>query len=180
MPRHLRILGLLLIITVITIKIVFHDLISILWLCNISALLAGISLLLGIPYLAMVGAFWMILGGCSWFLNVLVNHTFDESISYFTHFSYTGIAIFLFFRIPIGQWLWLGCFAWYLFSQFLSRFFTPPSENVNLAFSIWPSWDKLFSSYFLFWCFLTLSCLIFLFVMNKVIFRLQTQRRGNN
>jgi hypothetical protein len=118
----------------------------------------------------------MILGLSLWFLNVMVNNTFGDAISYITHFSFACAAVYLFFRIPVGRYLWLGCFCWYILTQVLSRLFTPPAENINLAFSIWPGWDIVFSNFLTFWCFMTFSCLGFLFVMNKIILRLQRAR----
>jgi hypothetical protein len=44
-PFHLRIIGILLIVTVLTTNIIYHGITNILWLCNISTLLAGAALL---------------------------------------------------------------------------------------------------------------------------------------
>ncbi len=180
MPRYLRIIGLLLTLAIIAINTVFRDPSNLLWMCNMSTLLTGTALLLGFRYIALVGATWIIIGWCSWLVNVLVNHTYDETLSYITHFTFGCVALFLFFRLPVGRWLWLGCFGWYLFSQLISRFFTPPSENINLAFAIWPGWDGFFSSYFSFWCFLSSVCLGFLFGVNRVIFIFQNKKSKSN
>ena len=176
MPVILRVIGALLIVALITINIVFHDLVNIFWLCNISTLLAGAALLWGKPQLALIGATYMILGSGCWFLNVVVNHTFADPISYISHFSFACAAVYLFFFIPVGRYLWVGCFCWYILSQVLSRLFTSPAENTNLAFSIWPGWDTFFNNFFSFWCFVTFSCLVFLFCMNKIILKVQMAR----
>jgi hypothetical protein len=172
-PFHFRIIGLLLIVTLVMSTIIYHDITNIFWLCNISTLFAGVALLFGKPQSALIGATYMILGLICWLLNVIVNNTFGDTISYISHFCFAGLAVYLFIRIPVGRYLWLGCLCWYILAQVLSRLFTPPSENINLAFSIWPGWDTVFTNFFSFWCFMTLSCLFFLFVMNTIIFKLQ-------
>jgi hypothetical protein len=177
MPFRLRVIGLLLIVAVLATTIIYYDMTNILWLCNISSLLAGVALLSGKPQSALVGATFMLLGGISWLLNLVINHAFDERVSYVTHFSFAFAAIYLFFQIRVARYLWVGCFCWYILSQVLSRLFTPPAENVNLAFSIWRGWNIIFSNFFSFWCFISFSCLVFLFVMNKFIFSMQTTRR---
>jgi hypothetical protein len=173
-PLHLRIIGFVLIATVITVNLSFHTLTNIIWWCNISALLAGIALLFRMQQTALVGAAFMIIGLAGWFLNVIINHMFENTISYITHFSYACIALYIIFRIPIDRYFWLRCFVWYLFCQLLSRIFTSPVENINLAFSIWPGWDQFFENYISFWLFITLSCAIFLFVINRSLLKLQT------
>lgn len=173
---HFRIIGLFFIVLPLTINTIYHDIYNLFWLCNISTLLAGVALLFGLPQIALIGATFMVIGFTCWFLNVVVNGTFNDTISYVTHFSFACAAVYLFFRIRAGHYLWLGCFCWYIIAQVLSRLFTPPEYNINLAFSIWPGWEGLFTNFFSFWCFTTLSCLAFLFIMNKILFRLQKAR----
>ncbi len=175
-PFHLRIIGFLLISTVVTTNIMYHSITNIFWLCNISTLLAGASLILGLQQSALIGATHVIIGLSCWYFNVIVNNTFGGAISYITHFSFACVAVYLFFCIPVGRYLWVGCFCWYILSQIQSRLFTPPKENINLAFSIWPGWDTAFSNFFSFWCFISFTCLVFLFVMNKIIIKLQKAR----
>jgi hypothetical protein len=88
LPFHLRVIGILLIVTVLTTNIIYHGITNILWLCNISTLLAGAALLFGMPQIALIGATFMILGLSGWFLNVIVNNTFGDTISYITHFAF--------------------------------------------------------------------------------------------
>jgi hypothetical protein len=173
-PIHLRIIGTLLIVTVITVNLLFHNLTNIIWWCNISALLAGIALLCNMQQAALVGAAFMIIGLAGWFLNVVINHMFENTLSYITHFSYACIAVYIFFRIPVDRYFWLRGFAWYLFCQLLSRLFTSPAENINLAFNIWPGWDQFFDNYLSFWLFITLSCAVFLLVLNRMLLKLAT------
>ncbi len=174
LPFHLRIIGILLMATVVTVNVVYHGIANIFWLCNISTLLAGASLILGLQQSALIGATHMIIGLSCWYFNVIFNSTFGDAILYITHFSSACVAVYLFFRIPVERYLWVGCFCWYILSQVLSRLFTPTKENINLAFSIWPGWDTPFSNFFsFFWCFMSFSCLVFLFVMNKIFFSLQ-------
>jgi len=173
--RGLRIFGLVIICAVIISNTLIHSITNILWLCNISTLLAGVALLLGRQQIALIGATYMILGLFFWLANVLVNHTFGNFSSYITHICFAGAGVFIFRYIPIGRNLWIGCFAWYLLSQAMARIFSQPAENINLAFTIWPGWDRIFSSFFLFWSFTTLSCLGFLFFMNKIIWNLKSK-----
>jgi hypothetical protein len=175
--RRLRMLGALIIVCVLINNIFIHNFSNILWLCNISTLLAGIGLLLGFSQIALIGATYMILGLFFWLSNVLVNHTFGNLGSYVTHFGFAVAGLILFRYISVSRSLWLGCFAWYLFSQILARLFSPPEDNINLAFAVWPGWDKIFRSFFWFWLLTTLSCMTFLFVANRIIWQSQIKRR---
>lgn len=176
MPFQLRVIGSLLILTLVITNTIYYGLTNILWLCNISALLAGVALLLGMRQMAPIGATFMILGLSAWLMNIAVNNGFEEPVSYITHFSFAAAALYIFVCIPVGRRLWAGCFCWWLLCQLLSRLFTPPELNINLAFSIWPGWERMFSNFFSFWCFTNIGCLVFLFVMNKLISRFQRAR----
>jgi hypothetical protein len=176
LPAHLRIIGAMLIITVIAVNLSFHSIENIVWWCNISALLTGVSLIFRMQQTALVGATFMIIGLAGWFMNVIINNMFENTISYITHFSYACIAVYLFYKIPADHYLWLRCFVWYLLCQLFSRIFTSPAENINLAFSIWPGWDQFFENYIPFWIFITLGCVVFLFVLNRILLKLATTK----
>jgi hypothetical protein len=52
---------------------------------------------------------------------------------------------------------WSYAFGWYLAVQLISRFFTAPELNVNLAHAIQPGWERTFGSYWIFWLTLTIA-----------------------
>ena len=173
---HFRLIGFLLIVAVLSINFFFYSASSILWLCNISALLAGVALLLQMPQLALTGATFMIIGFASWLVNAMFNQTFTEPLSCIKHSVYALLGLLTFFQFRVGRYLWLRSFGWYLFTQLLSRLFSSPTENINLAFGVWQGWDAFFTNFITFWIFLSFSCLLLLFIANTIIFRCQQSK----
>jgi hypothetical protein len=175
-----RILGAALIIAVLVNNLLFNKISNVLWLCNLSTLLAGVALLIWIPQVALVGATYMILGMVLWIGDLILNHAFYSLNSFIVHFAFAASGLYLFKKIAVSRYLWIGCFGWYLFAQVLSRGLTNGSENINIAFSMWTGWDKVFSSFFSFWLFVTSTGLLFLFFANKLIWKLQQTAENIN
>lgn len=180
LPLHFRILGACMVVLIVTINLVFHNLPNLLWLCNFSTLLAGISLMLNRPYFALVGAAWIILGTLSWLSNVLYAGTMNEAISFFTHFTFSAVALYLFARIPLPKNLWIGCFAWFLLAQVICRFFSEPMDNINIAHTIWPGWEPFFGSFVWFWFGMVFLCSAVLFSLNWGLYRLAKWRANSH
>ena len=54
---------------------------------------------------------------------------------------------------------WIPALVYAFAVQQICRWFTPPDQNVNVAFSIFPGWESIFPHYWEFWVFVLLeSC----------------------
>jgi hypothetical protein len=67
----------------------------------------------------------------------------------------------------MGKYSWLYALTWFLLLQQVTRLFTPPELNINLAHSIYPGWEGLFSGYWQYWLFIICSSAIFLLILSR-------------
>ena len=119
---------------------------NLLWGCNLACLAAGAGLLLDRPRVAAVGVLWLAFGVPIWVLDLLCGGEFIASAAV-THVGGLafGAAGFAGRGFPAGAWRDAALAAFAL--QELSRWATPPAQNVNLASAVWPGWEAIFPSY---------------------------------
>ncbi len=127
---------------------------NLLWMCNIGNLLLAIGLFLDHRELIRAAAIWTIPGLVVWFRYVLLDYGFLFS-STLAHVGGIVIGLIALRRVGMDRTAWLYAFVWYLFVQLAARLLTSPALNVNLAYSVQPGWEKVFSSYWKFWIVLT-------------------------
>ena len=136
---------------------------NLLWFCHLAALGIGIGLLVRSPTLNAIGLLWLTVGTPCWFLYLAGGGTLLPG-AVLTH-SALLLALFGVRRLgwPNGAW-WKALLA--LAGVFvLTRLITPPAANVNLAFAIWPGWERFFPSHGVYLAVLTVSsALVFLAV----------------
>jgi hypothetical protein len=126
-----------------------------LWMCNIGNLVLAIGLFLEQPLLVRVTAIWTIPGLFVWFLYVVLAWGVFVT-STLAHVGGIAVAAIALKTYRMDRTAWTYAFVWLLVMQLLSRLFTAPQLNVNLAHTIQPGWERTFSSYWTFWLVLTL------------------------
>jgi hypothetical protein len=134
-----------------------------LWMCNIGNLLLAIGLFLEKPLLVRVSALWTIPGLLVWFVYVVLTWGVFLS-STLAHVGGIVVAVFAVKTYGMGRNSWIYAFAWNVVMQFLSRLFTAPELNVNLAHAVQPGWERTFTSYWSFWLVLTLAAALMLWL----------------
>jgi hypothetical protein len=119
---------------------------NMLWACYVGALAVGFGLLLRSPSLNAIGFLWETVGVPAWLLDLTTGGAFFTT-SLLTHLAglvlgFLGVGAL---GLPDGAW-WkaLGALAALVV---VTRWMTPPSENVNLAFRVWPGWERWFPSH---------------------------------
>ena len=136
---------------------------NLLWFCHLAALCIGIALFVRSPTLNAIGLLWLSVGTPCWFLYLAAGGPLLLG-SVLTHGTLL-LSLFGVSRLgwPRDGW-WKALLA--LAGVFaLTRLVTPPAANVNLAFAIWPGWERFFPSHAVYLLFLTvLSAAIFLAV----------------
>jgi hypothetical protein len=65
------------------------------------------------------------------------------------------VALIVLRRVRMDRIAWVYAFVWYLFMEVVSRLFTAPVLNVNVAHRIQTGWENAFSSYWRFWIVMT-------------------------
>ena len=127
-----------------------------LWMCNIGNLALAIGLFLEQPLLVRVSAVWTIPGLIVWFLYVVLawGVFLTSTLAHVGGIAVAAIALQT-YRMDRNSWAY--AFGWLLVMQLLSRLFTAPQLNVNLAHAIQPGWERTFSSYWSFWLVLVIA-----------------------
>jgi hypothetical protein len=131
-----------------------NELGHLMWMCNIGNLLFAVGLFLRLRRLMLIAIIWTIPGLFIWLLYVVLAWGVFFS-STLAHIGGLAVGMLVLRKIGMDRRTWLYAFGWYLGLQLLSRLFTPPNLNVNLAHAIQPGWDHLFRTYWQFWLVLT-------------------------
>jgi len=116
------------------------------WACSLATLLVAVGLLLHWPRWNAFGFLWLVLGVPLWIIDLLTGvgcHAF----SVFTHLGglllgLTGTRVL---GVPRGAW-WQAMAGLYVL-HWASRWVTPETENINLAFRVWTGWEAYFPSH---------------------------------
>jgi len=123
-----------------------------LWLCNLSNLLLAFGLFFQLPVLIRIAALWMIPGIPLWLWDM--SRTGDAPLSTFlSHMGGTGVAIIALAKVRANQNMFLYAWVYGFVVQVICRFVTPPELNVNVAFQIYPGFDRIFHNYWHYWIF---------------------------
>jgi hypothetical protein len=119
---------------------------DLLWMCHLGAAIVGAGLLFSSMTTAAIGTLFLCLGTPLWFVDLAGGGEFYPT-SCFTHIG--GLVIGLYasrrYGLPSGAW-WRATLG-LVFLILVCRFVTPPKANVNLAFAMYPGWERVFSSY---------------------------------
>lgn len=132
--------------------IVRHDTFDFLWTCNMACALLGAGCLLLWRRGVAIGTSWLTYGLPVWIIGVLSgNELMPTAVIIHVGGVIAGFLAFKKLGFPRGTW-WRASAALLILMAF-SRLLTPPAENVNLVFSVFPGWESLFPTwrpYFLF------------------------------
>jgi len=117
-----------------------------LWMCHLGAALVGIGLLSSSTTTNGIGTLFLCIGTPLWVMYLAGGGEFYPT-SCFPHLG--GLAIGLYgvrrLGLPSGTW-WKAVLALVVLIL-VSRLVTPPPANVNVAFAIYPGWEKYFPSH---------------------------------
>ena len=117
-----------------------------LWMCHLGAALVGVGLLTSSTTTNAIGTLFLCVGTPLWVMYLAGGGEFYPT-SCFPHIG--GLAIGLYgvrrLGLPRGTW-WKAVVALGVLIL-LCRLVTPPTANVNVAFAIYPGWEKYFPSH---------------------------------
>ena len=126
-----------------------------LWMCNIGLLVLALGLFFEKPLLVRVPAIWTIPGVFMWFFFYVVAWGVFLS-SVLVHVGGLIVAAIALKTYRMDRQSWGYACGWSLLVQLISRFFTAPELNVNVAHAVQPGWERTFPSYWMFWLTLTI------------------------
>lgn len=119
---------------------------EVLWMCHLGAALVGIGLVCSSGVVNGIGVLFLCVGTPLWLMYLAGGGEFYPT-SCFPHLGGLAIGLFAVRRLglPSGAW-WKAAVA-LLTLIFICRLVTPPRANVNVAFAIYPGWEKVFPSH---------------------------------
>lgn len=148
---------------------------EILWLCNVSNYLLGISLLLAWAPGIWAATLWIVIGTPLWLYDC-VNTSQFEVHSFFTHLGSSAIGLFACRNHPVKNRYWWKAFLLLIPFQLLAHVFTRPAFNVNGAFRTYDSQ----MSYAAYWLFCAFAFTLSLFATEWLIRRVLLESRVRN
>ena len=140
---------------------------NILWMCNVGNLALAAGLLLGVRWMIRVAVLWLIPGLPLWLYYETVNGGWLVT-SFLTHFGGLIVGLCAVYKNGAGRLTWLHAFVFFLIFQQLSRRFTPPAPNVNVAHIVPPGWEGMFHSYRAYWLTSTLTVALTLWGLGQI------------
>ena len=138
------------------------------WMCNVGNLLLAMGLFLEKPLVVRLSAIWMIPGLIVWIIYVVLAWGVFLS-STLAHVGGLIVALFALSRVRMDRGAWRWALGWYSVVQLCSRFVTPANLNVNLAHMVQPGWERIFTSYWIFWLTLTVVTMVVLWLSGLLL-----------
>jgi hypothetical protein len=127
---------------------------DLLWMCNVAALAAGVGMLGRRPRVVAGAAMALALGLPLWLGGLLTAGIFMPT-ALLTHVVTLGLAVRGARALGVPRGTWWRALAVGLALIALARVTTDPARNVNLAYAVWPGWERLFPSHLAYLCVLT-------------------------
>jgi len=120
-----------------------------LWTCHLGAAFVGIGLLSSSLTISGIGTLFLCVGTPLWVMYLAGGGEFYPT-SCFPHIGGLAIGLFAVRRwgLPSGTW-WKAVVA-LVALILLCRLLTPSQANVNVAFAIYPGWEKTFPSHLIY------------------------------
>jgi hypothetical protein len=147
---------------------------NLLWACHLGCLLVGIAVLAGRPALNAVGVLWLAMGNILWGINLAGGGEFICT-SQLTHLGGLLIGLWYARRAGFPKGSWLKALAGIAALHVLSGFVTPARENINLAFSVFAGWEKIFPDFQVYRLFLLVAAAFLFCAVERVL-----RRPGNS
>lgn len=117
-----------------------------LWMCHLASLLVGFGLLCRWPNATVVGFLWSCVGTPLWILDTVTGGEWYTT-AVLTHGSGVVIGFIGVRRLGLPRAAAFKAVAAYVPLWAITRAATPPSANVNVAFSVYEGWQTWFTSY---------------------------------
>lgn len=117
-----------------------------LWMCHIGAAFVGIGLLTSSTTTNGIGTLFLCVGTPLWVMYLAGGGEFYPT-SCFPHIGGLAIGIYGVRRLGLPRGTWWKAAVALVVLILLCRLVTPPSANVNVAFAIYPGWEKYFPSH---------------------------------
>lgn len=119
---------------------------EVLWMCHLGAALAGVGLLSSSPITNGIGTLFLCAGTPLWVMYLAGGGEFYPA-SCFPHLGGLAIGLYGVRRLGLPHGTWWKAVAALVTLILVCRLVTPAHANVNVAFAIYPGWEKVFPSH---------------------------------
>jgi hypothetical protein len=119
---------------------------EVLWMCHLGAALVGIGLLCSSAVTNGIGTLFLCVGTPLWLMYLAGGGEFYPT-SCFPHLGGLAIGLYGVRRLGLRQGTWWKAVTALITLILVCRLVTPAAANVNVAFAIYPGWEKFFPSH---------------------------------
>lgn len=119
---------------------------NLLWICHLGSLLVGVALLTRQGTLNAIGTLWLLVGLPLWVYDLTRGSTALWT-SILTHLGGPVIGLIGVRKLGVPTGMWWKSLAGLAPVYLLSRWLTPPAENINLSHAIYPGSERHFPNY---------------------------------
>jgi hypothetical protein len=119
---------------------------EVLWMCHLGAAFVGIGLLSSSASTNGIGTLFLCVGTPLWVMYLAGGGEFYPT-SCFPHIGGLAIGLYGVRRLGMLSGTWWKAVLALVALILICRLITPPRANVNVAFAIYPGWEKFFPSH---------------------------------
>lgn len=145
---------------------------NLLWACHLGSVIVGLGMIFKKPVINSVGVLILLMGNIFWFLYLCGDGEF-ELTSPLTHIGGLLIGLVGVWRMKFVSFSWLRGVIFLALLQIITRWITPESENINLAFRIHDGWESIFPSYGWYEAFLLVQTSVLFFIFEFILKRVK-------
>ena len=119
---------------------------EVLWMCHLGAALVGVGLLFSSATANGIGTLFLCIGTPLWVMYLAGGGELYPT-STFPHLGGLAIGLYGVRRLGLPSGTWWKAVAVLIALILVCRLGTPPHANVNVAFAVYPGWEKVFPSH---------------------------------
>jgi hypothetical protein len=119
---------------------------NLLWICHLAPAVIGVGLLVDSPTTVTVGVLWLVPGIPLWLYD-LYSGGESSPTSLFTHVGGLVVGVVALRSLGVPEQVWWKALLAAAGVQQLCRWVTPREANINLAYAVYPGWERWFPSY---------------------------------
>jgi len=136
---------------------------DLLWACHLGAALVGIGLLVRSGTTNGIGVLFLLMGTPLWIMDLASGGVFYPT-SAFTHIGGLIIGLYGVRRLSFPSGTWWRAVAALIGLILICRFVTPREANINMAFAVYPGWEKVYPSHFVYLIVMMVFAAIYFFL----------------
>lgn len=144
------------------------DIHQVFWFCNISNLFLAVAIFARVRNLVFICAVLLAIGLPIWVFDFIFHGDFHP-FSVLTHTLSPALGFLVARRLGWTKHVIWQTALYYMMLQLIARFFTPPAQNINVAFAVYAPVRSLFPSFWLYSAVNLVGLTAFTWLMSKLL-----------